>query len=77
MDLCPPPADADEQETRVVEEFRRLELESVADELKNPSDEEQRECVQPQPVEEDAGYKKRVAHISTRLQSETQNQTAS
>ena len=77
MDLSPPPANADEQETPVVEEFWRLALEGVADELENPSNEEQNQRVQPQPVEEDAGYKKRVAHISTRLQSETQNQTAS
>jgi hypothetical protein len=42
-----------------VEEFRRLALESVADELENPSCEEQTQRVKPQPVEEDAGYKKR------------------
>jgi len=40
-----------------VEEFRRLALEGVADELENPSDEEQSQRVQPQPVEEDAGDK--------------------
>jgi hypothetical protein len=57
VDLSPPPADADEQETPVVEEFRRLALEGVADELENPSHEEQSQRVQPQPVEEDAGNK--------------------
>jgi hypothetical protein len=41
-----------------VEEFRRLALEGVADELENPSDEEQSQRVHPQPVEEDADYKK-------------------
>jgi len=59
VDLCPPPADADEQETPIVEEFRRLALESVADELENPSCKKQSQRVQPQAVEEDAGYKKR------------------
>ena len=59
MDLSPPPADADEQEPPVVEEFRRLALEGVADELENPSDEEQTQRVKPQAVEEDAGCKKR------------------
>ena len=38
-----------------MEEFRRLAFEGVSDELKNPSDHEQTERVQPQPVEEDAG----------------------
>jgi len=41
-----------------VEEFRRLALEGVADELESPSDEEQSQRVQPQAVEEDAGDKK-------------------
>src|SRR6266446_2006249 len=57
--LSPPPAHADEQKTPVVEEFRRLALESVADELENPSCEEQNQRVQPKAVEEDARYKKR------------------
>ena len=38
-----------------MEELRRLPLESVADELENPSDQEQTEGVQPQAVDEDAG----------------------
>ena len=58
VDLGPPPADADEQETPVVEEFRRLALEGMADELENPSDEEQRQRVRPQAVVEDADNKK-------------------
>jgi len=43
VDLGPPPAHADEQETPVGEEFRWLTFESVADELENPSGEKQRE----------------------------------
>ena len=42
-----------------MEKFRRLSLEGVADELENPSDEEQSQRVEPQAVEENAGYKKR------------------
>ena len=60
VDLSPPPAHADEQEPPVVEEFRRLALESVANELESPSDEEQSQRVQPQAVEEDAGDKNRA-----------------
>ena len=41
-----------------MEEFRRLALEDVADELENPSDEEQSQRVRPQAVVEDADYKK-------------------
>jgi hypothetical protein len=40
VDFCPPPADADEEETPVTEEFRRLAFEGVADELENPSEHE-------------------------------------
>src|SRR5579872_2419637 len=54
LDLCPPPADADEQETPVAEEYRRLSLKGVADELKNPPDDKKQKCVEPQPMEEDA-----------------------
>ena len=59
VDLGPPPADADEQETPVMEKFRGLALEGVADELENPSDKKQSEGVGPQAVEEDAAKKKR------------------
>ena len=41
-----------------MEEFRRLALEGVADELENPPDEEQRQCIHPEAVQEDAGDKK-------------------
>ncbi len=40
-----------------MEELRRLALKGVADELKNPADEEQRQPIQPQPVEKNAGDK--------------------
>jgi hypothetical protein len=42
-----------------VEEFRRLTLEGVADELEKPSHQEQSQRVQPQAMEEDAGDKNR------------------
>jgi|SRR5580658_125695 hypothetical protein len=57
VNLSPPPAHADEQETPVVEKFRRLAFEGVADELENPSDEEQSQSIRPQAVVEDAGDK--------------------
>lgn len=41
-----------------MEELWRLALEGVADELENPSDEEQSERIQPQSVEEEACDKK-------------------
>ena len=41
-----------------MEEFRRFALEGVADELENPSHEEQSQRVRPQAVVEDADYKK-------------------
>lgn len=59
MNLGPPPAHADEQEAPIVEELRRLAFEGMADELENPSDEEQSHRVQPQAVKKDAGYEKR------------------
>jgi len=58
VDLSPPPAHANEQETPVAEKFRRLAFEGVADELENPSDEEQSQRIQPHAVEEDTGDKK-------------------
>jgi hypothetical protein len=42
-----------------LEEFRRLALKGVADELENPSNEEQGDAIKPQAVEKDAGYKDR------------------
>ena len=40
-----------------MEEFRRLALEGMAYKLEHPSDEEERERIQPQAVEENAGDK--------------------
>jgi hypothetical protein len=57
VDFGPPPADADEEEAPVVEEFGRLAFKSVADELEDPSDHEQAQRVGPQAMEEDAGEK--------------------
>jgi len=59
VNLRPPPAHSDEQESPVVEEFRRLAFEGVSDELKEPSDQEQSQAINPQPVHEDAGDKHR------------------
>ena len=39
LDFRPPPADAYEEETPVVEEFRGLAFEGVPDELEKPSEE--------------------------------------
>src|SRR5271169_6957852 len=57
VDFGPPPADAHEEESPVVEEFRRLAFKGVADELENPSDHEKSEGVDPQMMDEDAGEK--------------------
>ena len=54
VDFGPPPADADEQESPVAEEFGRLAFKGVADELEDPSDCEQRQRVKPQPMIEKA-----------------------
>jgi hypothetical protein len=59
VDLGPPPAGTNEQETPVMEEFRGLAFEGVADELENPSEEKKSERVGPEAVEEGAGKKKR------------------
>ena len=56
VDLGPPPADAHEEEAPVVEEFGRLAFEGVADELENPSHEEERERVHPQAMDEETGH---------------------
>ena len=50
VDLGPPPADADEQESPVAEEFGRLAFKGVTDELEDPSEREQRQRVKPQPM---------------------------
>jgi len=55
VDLGPPPADADKQEAPVAKEFRRFAFKSMADELEDPSDHEQRQCVEPKATKEEAG----------------------
>lgn len=57
LDLGPPPADADEEESPVFEEFRRLAFEGMADELEDPSQDEEGEGIGPEAVDEDAGHK--------------------
>jgi len=57
VNLGPPPADPDEQETPVAEEFGRLAFEGVADKLKNPSQNEETEGVRPKSMDEDAADK--------------------
>ena len=56
-DLGPPPAEADEQESPVAEEFWRLAFEDVTDKLQNPSQHEQSQRVEPQAMYEEAGEK--------------------
>ena len=58
MNLCPPPTDADEKKAPVLKEFRGLAFEGMADELKNPSNDEKSERIGPQAMNEDAGQKK-------------------
>jgi len=58
LDLGPPPADTDEQETPILEEFRGLAFEGMSDELEDPSKYEQSERIGPQGMEEDAAEKK-------------------
>ena len=55
VNLCPPPADADEQESPVTEEFRGLAFEGVADELENPPEQKQGQGVGPETMDEDTG----------------------
>ena len=54
VDLGPPPADADEEESPVAEEFGWFAFEGVADELENPSDREESQGVEPQVMKEEA-----------------------
>src|SRR6202023_3591651 len=54
MNLGPPPAHADKQETPVVEKLRLFALERMADELERPSHYEQRKRINPQTANEDA-----------------------
>src|SRR3974390_3715607 len=55
----PPPADADEEEPPVAEELRWLPFKGVANELENPSDDEQGGGVVPEAMDEDAGDRDR------------------
>jgi len=52
--LSPPPADADEEESPVAEEFRWLAFEGVADELEDPSDYEERQRVEQKAMKEES-----------------------
>ncbi len=58
MNLCPPPADADEEEAPVRKKFWGLAFEGMADELENPSNDKEGEGIGPQAMNEDAGKKK-------------------
>jgi len=55
VNLGPPPSHADKQESPVVEEFRRLTFKCMADELEDPSEDEDSQRVHPKAVKEDAG----------------------
>jgi len=59
VNLGPPPADADEEESPVAEKLRRLAFEGVADKLKNPSQDKERERIRPQTMHKDAADKNR------------------
>jgi hypothetical protein len=54
MNLGPPPAHADKQETPVMKKLRLFALKGVADELERPSHKKKPERIKPQPVNEDA-----------------------
>jgi len=54
-DFGPPPADADEEESPVVEEFWFFAFEGVADELENPSEYKKSQGVGPEAMHENAG----------------------
>ena len=54
LNLRPPPAHADKQETPVVKELRLFVFEGVADELQCPSRQKKDKRVKPQPVNENA-----------------------
>lgn len=51
--FCRPPARAYQQESPVGKEFRGLAFESVADELEDPSHDEESKCDGPEAVNED------------------------
>ena len=53
VDLGPPPPDANKQESPVMEELWRLAFKSVTDQLEDPSNNEQRQGIDPKPMEEE------------------------
>ena len=55
VNLGPPPAHANKQESPVVEEFRRLAFEGVSDELQDPSKDKKDEGEPPQPMAKESG----------------------
>jgi hypothetical protein len=50
--LCPPPSDSNEKKAPVVEELGRFAFECMAYELKSPADQEKRQRVEPQAMNE-------------------------
>jgi len=56
VDLRPPPAHPYKKKTPILKKLRRLPLESMADELENPSHQEQTQPIQPQAMVENARY---------------------
>jgi len=57
VNLGPPPADADEEESPVAEKLWWLAFEGMADELENPSEDKQGECIRPQAMHKNAHEK--------------------
>ena len=57
VDLGPPPADADEEETPVLKKFGRFAFEGMADELEDPSQDKETESIGPQAMNKDGAEK--------------------
>src|SRR5258708_4181574 len=55
VNLGPPPANADEQESPVAEKVRGLAFKGMADELEEPSDHEQPQRIHPEAMKEKTG----------------------
>ncbi len=53
VNLYPPPAHADKQETPVAEELRGLAFKGVAEELKQPSEDEESEGIPPKAMKKE------------------------
>ena len=64
--LGKPPAQADQQESRILEELRRLALEGVADKLQHPAEDEQRRRHGPEALDEPRDDKQRQRHRDQR-----------